>query len=266
MVWDWMKNTHRPRILHVFDRACNLLNERGEVLSIVTSKMGNGPFNLVVDDHVLFTEYIQSESPVAIFDRQLIVGDLTFDTEGAKVWDPNPGWGTLYGNRDMIADLLAAYPDPKSQLPTSLYLDLISALVDGDVAASEAATCRLAGLGVGLTPAGDDWIMGALFAVWMIHPPAKAKLLARDVTDTAAPLTTSLSAAWLRSAGRGEPGEMWLVLFDELRCSHPAQIQSALENILSFGATSGAEALAGFLATIHFYTERRKKHVLLGSI
>jgi hypothetical protein len=27
---DWLANSHYPRILHFFDRACNLINERGE--------------------------------------------------------------------------------------------------------------------------------------------------------------------------------------------------------------------------------------------
>ncbi len=35
---DWLANSLRPRILHVFERACNLINERREVLSIVTRK------------------------------------------------------------------------------------------------------------------------------------------------------------------------------------------------------------------------------------
>ena len=36
---DWRANSRHPRILHVFDRACNLINERREVLSIVTRKI-----------------------------------------------------------------------------------------------------------------------------------------------------------------------------------------------------------------------------------
>lgn len=27
---DWLANSHYPRIFHVFDRPCNLINERGE--------------------------------------------------------------------------------------------------------------------------------------------------------------------------------------------------------------------------------------------
>ena len=45
---NWLANSRLPRILYVFDRACNLINEPREVLSIVTPQIGNGPFNLVM--------------------------------------------------------------------------------------------------------------------------------------------------------------------------------------------------------------------------
>ena len=40
----WLANTRSPRVLCLFDHACNLINERAEILSIVTQKIGNGPF------------------------------------------------------------------------------------------------------------------------------------------------------------------------------------------------------------------------------
>jgi len=45
---SWLANSRQLRILHIFDRACNLINERRKVLSIVTQQIGNGPFNLVI--------------------------------------------------------------------------------------------------------------------------------------------------------------------------------------------------------------------------
>ena len=34
----------------------------------------------------------------------------------------------------------------------------------------EQAAARVAGLGVGLTPSGDDWLAGLLLWVWLAHP------------------------------------------------------------------------------------------------
>ena len=106
---------------------------------------------------------------------------------------------------------------------------------------------------MGLTPAGDDFILGAVLAVWIIHPPEIARVLAKEVTDVAAPLTTSLSAAWLRSAGKGEAGVLWHNFFDDLISADQTAIQVSIDKILSVGETSGADALAGFIGALMCY-------------
>jgi len=53
----WLMNSQLPQILHVFDHACILINERREVLSIVAAQIGNGPFNLVVENDVLLSDH-----------------------------------------------------------------------------------------------------------------------------------------------------------------------------------------------------------------
>src|SRR5688572_21102323 len=114
---DWLANPHHPRILHVFDHACNLINERREVLSIVTPEIGDGPFNLVIsrfgksfeglpnDDTSQqtskgFFSYLNIESPVSIHKDQLILGDLTVSIADAKLWNPRPAWAELHAQRE----------------------------------------------------------------------------------------------------------------------------------------------------------------------
>lgn len=248
----WLPNSRQPRILHVFEHACNLINERRAVLSIVTPQIGNGPFNLVVEDDVLFSDYLDLESPISVFPNQLNLGDLTIHTKDAKLWSPHPDWEMLHARRDDILSqltklLITNYQSPVSNLPSST--SLISALANADLPASLTTTQKLAGLGMGLTPAGDDFILGAVLAVWIIHPTEVARVLAKEVTDVAAPLTTSLSAAWLRSVGRGEAGVLWHNFFDHLISANQTAIQESIDKILSIGETSGADALAGFISS-----------------
>jgi hypothetical protein len=124
--------------------------------------------------------------------------------------------------------------------------NLSSSLVTVDIHSALKITSQLAGLGAGLTPAGDDFLMGAVYATWIIHPPEIAKMIATEITELAAPLTTSLSAAWLRSAGKGEAGSLWHRLFDALLSGNAMQVEAAMDRILDIGETSGADALAGF--------------------
>ena len=297
---DWLANTHRAHLLHIFDHACNLINEHREVLSIVTPQIGNGPFNLVVEGDILFSEHINIQTLVLIHDHQLILGDLMLNTSNVKLWSPHPNWEILHAKRQEILDQLAQLQitnylvcgldtslaknaqscsttifkptspitnyreaSPGDQFCNSLVSTLSVALATADISTAKTIASQLAGLGAGLTPAGDDFMMGAIYAAWIIHPPEVAGVFAKEIASTAAPLTTSLSAAWLRSAGRGEAGILWHEFFDALasvgRIANPTYetaIQESIAKILDVGETSGADALAGFIGSFVYWKEK----------
>lgn len=247
---EWLADSCRPRILHVFYRACDLINERREVLSIVTPQIGNGPFTLVLEDEVLFSQYLDIESSVSFHDDKLTLGNLTVNAAEAKLWAPRPAWEDLHAKREDILNQITALPafHYQSSLPTQLLSTFSISLAVANLAASLTSAKQLAGLGIGLTPSGDDFMMGAIYAAWIIHPTDIAKILAEEIANTAAPLTTSLSSAWLKSAGRGEAGIRWHEFFRSLISGDPASIQKAMDKILAVGETSGADALAGFVS------------------
>jgi hypothetical protein len=249
VVCEWLAASRLPHILHVFDQACNLINERREVLSIVTQEIGNGPFNLVVEDQMLFLEQLDAESPISIPDHQLILGDLIINTKQARIWSPRPDWERLHQNRENILSKLES-SSHQPAIPKLLLHDLSSALANADLPSATVSAKQLAGLGAGLTPAGDDFLMGAMYAAWIVHPHEVAATLTRQMAIVASPLTTSLSAAWLMSAGRGEAGILWHAFFDSLISTDESRIQSSINKILDMGETSGADALAGFVNTM----------------
>src|SRR5689334_9813052 len=99
---DWLANSNHPRILHIFDGVCNLINERREILSLVSPQVGNGPFNLVLEEDILFSRYLSLESQVFASSTLLQLGDFTIQTVNANLWFPSPGWETLYAKRAEI--------------------------------------------------------------------------------------------------------------------------------------------------------------------
>ena len=253
---DWLTNTNHPRVLHVFDDACNLINADRDVLSIVTPQIGNGPFNLVVEDDILFSKYLKSESSVAVFEDRLEIGDLTIDMRTAQLWNPRPDWGRLHASKEDISNQLTSLPNVDRQpfLPASLCSTLTTSIVLADINSSFIATKQLAGLGIGLTPSGDDFMMGALYAAWIVHPLEVASVFTKEITEIAVPLTTSLSATGLKSAGRGEAGIIWHEFFVALIANE--DLESPIAKIISVGETSGADALAGFLGVFTAFKER----------
>jgi hypothetical protein len=115
----------------------------------------------------------------------------------------------------------------------------------GDRAQLRRGGAGLAGLGGGLTPAGDDFLAGAMLWAWLAHPTPDR--LCHTLVEVAAPRTTILSAAFLKAAARGECSASWHALFKWLSEGREAQIAAAVQEVLSHGATSGADGLAGFL-------------------
>lgn len=257
----WIENSCHPRILHIFDYVCNLIDERGELLSIVTPGIGNGPFNLVIEGEICFSEHLSLQSLITNSPGHLYLGNLNINTADAKHWNPRPDWGRLHARRDDILNQLLSLsvPNYRELIPDSLVSNLTSSLWKADISSAKAVVSQLAGLGQGLTPSGDDFIMGAIYATLILHPPEVADLLAEEITDVAAPLTTSLSAAWLRAVGRGEAGALWHEFFDALTSANVVAIQGARKRLLAVGHTSGIDALTGFTGTFISHAKRETK-------
>ncbi len=245
----WLMTSSQPKILHVFDDVCNLINERREVLSVVIDEIGNGPFNLIVDEPVIFAKHLDAESKVSIQKTQILLGDITISLINAQMWNPMPRWDDLRKRKDEIVDRLALLQiDNDNESILQFSNSLTNAILKADITALQGTSSKLAGLGIGLTPAGDDFLMGAMYAAWIIHPQEVAKEITEEIANVAVPLTTSLSGAWLRSAAKGEAGELWHDYFDAL--IEDKNIYLPMSKILSVGETSGSDALAGFLDVI----------------
>jgi hypothetical protein len=103
----------------------------------------------------------------------------------------------------------------------------------------------LAGLGAGLTPAGDDFLSGAMLAAWLAHPTPRR--FCQILAQAAAPRTTALSAAFLRAAARGQCNAAWHRLLGALAEGTETDVIVAAQRVLGLGATSGADTLVGFL-------------------
>jgi len=241
-------------VLHVFEHACNLINEHRDVLSLVTKQIGNGPFNLVIEDDINFVKHCKIDSPILMEDKVLRVGNIIIHMPGVGFWTARPDWERARTKQAAILSQIAQLPITIDQpsIPSSLLSDFSSSVASADLPSIVAAAKKLAGLGQGLTPSGDDFILGALYATWIIHPPKIARTLATEVSNVAAPLTTSLSASWLRSAARGEAGILWHTFFNALLSADPIQIHKSITSILSVGATSGADALSGFMGSLSY--------------
>ncbi|HXF83001.1 MAG TPA: DUF2877 domain-containing protein [bacterium] len=234
--------TTTAALVAAFERAC-YLEHAGTLVAAVAPELLNGPLNLVVapPSGVAFTD-VPAGAAVAL------------ELHGATIWpaqlhpfDP-PALPAALARLTVIERVLRDAP-PESlagRQPAKPLEELADALRRGDDALLRQAAGRLAGRGPGLTPSGDDALVGAMTALTMIRGGGAARLR-RAIARSAVGRTTRLSAAYLKAASRGEAGEAWHRLRDALAEGSAGQVEEAARGVMAFGETSGADMLAGFV-------------------
>ncbi|MBF8289268.1 MAG: hypothetical protein HW391_236 [Chloroflexi bacterium] len=122
---------------------------------------------------------------------------------------------------------------------------LAAALRNGDPASVEEAAGSLIGLGPGLTPSGDDALVGVAAAAAALGS-RETRLLA-GVGPALEARTTLVAAAYLRHAARGEFSGDLHDLLAALLGEDGRSVGSAIDRVVGRGATSGADTLFGVL-------------------
>lgn len=254
------------RVFSTHTHACNLLTDRGDLVALVSVQHGNGPFHIVVPPALLAQRQIgevgRYQSDKLIFEKQ----QLELGT--AAPWQPYltpirmPDIASFF---TWLHETTSEYPvsplfsskDASTSALRSRAAAGLGALIHGlqqtNLDAVNKGGKALIGLGPGLTPAGDDFLVGFLAGLTLgslattVPAPFLSELNA--IIDKAADQTTRLSGAWLRCATRGQFGETWHNLAHALQSGQRQKIEQAAHHILSTGATSGVDAMTGLLRT-----------------
>lgn len=207
----------------------------------------------------------------ALLDEAAGTGSLRFNLASAQLWRPEPpqkfvGAGLAARCRTMYEDL-ARIETVKGfgvllfgqapAAPLDLVADHAVAVADAyrcdDGEAVVAASRRLLGVGLGLTPSGDDFTGAALFGRRLMSPggawPAPwdeaARILAREAAIRSHPVSAALFADL--AAGRS-----FAVLHDLanalVESAAPEAILAAARCLAIVGHSSGWDMLAGLIA------------------
>jgi len=122
---------------------------------------------------------------------------------------------------------------------------------DGEQAVRHAA--RLVGWGEGLTPAGDDFLLGLVAGLDALGGDCERRHAFHRMLTAAlnalTPRTTAIAAHYLRLAAAGHYTEPLVRLRHALLCEEDlGAVDAALCAALAVGATSGADTVSGLLA------------------
>ncbi len=249
------------RVLSVHARVVNLEDAAGHILAIAHPQVGLGPFHMMVARLVPFAT-LQPGAQVPRVEDGWRLGPWILDFSHAQGWDahlsplPSSAWERIWPRaRELTQGLLSAPPwQEKVSEPVAARIQeglwaLQQGWKRGDDQAWQDGARLLAGLGPGLTPAGDDVLLGVMARLWLQRPngPWTAEMASRMLWVQAAPRTTRLSRTWLMYGAQGCLAQPWHHLRAALMTGNPARLTSALTALAAIGATSGRFALLGML-------------------
>jgi hypothetical protein len=266
-----LKFLHTPRsgrVIATFARSCYLAFD-GRIVAVVSAELHNGPLNLVVVPtppfgHLVIGAQVSSDAHrVQVADAWEIVLD------GAIAWDPalsrihRAANDTLLDQLRALTDLIAAEAPagglarlsvgraggiltPLERSASPGLVDLSSGLRQADHARVARGARTLAGRGPGLTPSGDDILVGCLLALTAL-PHVGGASVREAIAHSARHRTTQISTAYLDAAARGEASEAWHRFVAAMSVSDAVRVVGAARELLVVGETSGSDMLGGFV-------------------
>jgi hypothetical protein len=138
-------------------------------------------------------------------------------------------------------------PSPSSQVEENL-IRLNHAIEAGDATSIEAPLQFIVGRGHGLTPAGDDFLAGILFALHMFKDKIYQidQSIQKMIIASIYRHSTLISANLAACAAEGEVDERISIAVEYLLMGNGA-MEDALSSILGWGSSSGVDMIAGFI-------------------
>jgi hypothetical protein len=145
--------------------------------------------------------------------------------------------------------------DPWLTRAQALVTAQLAALESDDLGAALGPTIGLIGLGIGLTPSGDDYLVGLLAGLEATGDPARHDLATAIMTHAPA-RTTAFGAAALGHASRGAFSEHLHDVLVAVGGGGLDELARPIGRALAYGATSGSDTLVGLLAALDLAVAR----------
>lgn len=271
LAWDTAQESTTARVIGVTSRGVFLMTPELKVIFLSQEKYSS-PLSVTFNSSPDFG-FIQVGQNAVLSKSCIDLQGQLFSLNAEKIWksgEPEGVFGGWDSTLDRLAGLstLAFHRNPngfgiylpalcgnakthqKDQEPEEIapLLMMAEAAVRGDTALFVASGGRLLGAGRGLTPSGDDALMGALLCLsrWRILFSNSPVVLAsaNELVARALVKTTAISANLLGAATAGQADERLITALDYVMTGQYGETE-ALNAILGYGGSSGVDALAG---------------------
>jgi len=265
-------------IVHsVFDQACNIQLDRNSLVTLISSKLPNYPATIkldVAEDQKLCSFGFKAGMKAIVNKDEIKIPEVCISIKitGAKVWDSAPLFlkptiseEALYENIEKIRELILEYGktegiasilngDEVDNNYKDFIIDSVKKLAKGikynDYKMITEASKRLIGLGPGLTPATDDFLLGIMASLYYIghyfgNYLENLKKIAGFMISDLLGRTTLISEIMLKNGMRARFNEPIRDLM--LAITNSTSINDKCMKLLNIGGTSGSDCAAGIV-------------------
>ncbi|WP_339270804.1 DUF2877 domain-containing protein [Paenibacillus sp. FSL W8-0187] len=255
----------------IFDRTVNLrCRTNGELYTLATDNVDNAP-NTLVTDIASFSKrgLTIGDQFYAEGDRLCVGKNAAIMLQQVHVWrsklPPYPedeevlrnhvaaaqSWIEAHGKAGGMkraAETGNPFDQEMERLLRERSTGLLEALSKGEVSLASHYAIQLIGLGPGLTPSGDDFLVG-LFAVMNLTngPLFKIRHVCEQVVAASADRSNPISYMALMKAASGQVRESIGDFMNHMIHGSKTEVISSLSRVLDIGSTSGTDIALGLV-------------------
>ncbi|GHI00582.1 DUF2877 domain-containing protein [Neobacillus kokaensis] len=267
-----INNSNFSGVVHsTFNRTFNIqCSGDGELFTIACRMVDNAPNTLIIDSDDLSSWGIEVNDRVFVKNNTLYIENkLAILVEKARIWaSAIPAYpcniDTLSRNLKTIKEYIDAHgkeggikkkPTVQNSFEAELarMLELRTSLLWSELLKNHKSQAlkhavSLVGLGPGLTPSGDDFLVGLFTAINMIDSPFYDwRPFCEAVTKKARHLTNDISYTTLEKAAMGKVRESIINLVNSLIADNEEDLILSLNKVFNIGSSSGTDIALGLV-------------------
>jgi hypothetical protein len=276
----------------VFRRVINIEIPNEGLVGVVGNEIGKGPLYISIEipQTINLTAIgVKQGNRVEISGKFVGVGVdvLGVSLEKATVWKPrNQLNGILdvpeievnlaelhkllvhFGSRSSLFHLLGLFKsdfsdeaiaemmNPVSRLALPQVKKLLAEINNSNSEGIMQSSRNLIGLGPGLTPAADDFLVGLMLIMSYItqnlgNQGITVQAAIKSIASCVRNRTTTISEEFLLQAADGNANEVVLSLIEALLTANPAEVERTAQRAMDYGGTSGIDIALGILFGAH---------------
>lgn len=274
-----LENSLIGNVYSVYDKVINFISpNKDHLFTLALEEVVQSPQMMKTSNNNNFFQMksnIEIGTPILRYgEKAIMIGNMIWDYSNAKVWNGDIVTKELKNNRftkeslkeisnflegnGLDSGLLSAWYEysyktefrkKSMSIFTDLFLDRIKkmhiAIKNNNDDEFINASYRFIGLGIGLTPSGDDFILGCLTVWKYLKSPLYDLFINNNSIEKLKGRSTTVSYFMLKNCMNGFVNEALLKLLkfkDEY-----SDMDFSLHNLLKIGSTSGTDMLIGVI-------------------